>query len=352
MPSPVRRSSKKKNSGSRKLLIWILGIIGFGILFIAWFLFGPNTGSLSNGEYLLIHTGSDYAAVKSALKEGGFIRDLKSFDLLARQADYPSHIKPGRYHISHGMSNWHIVRILRGGKQSPVKLVINKLRTRQEFIQLLCTNLEADSEVLKTMFSDPNYLAQFGLDTNTAMCAVMPDTYEFYWNTSADKAFRKIEKSFANYWDSDRISEAKKLGLSPQKTIILASIVEEETNKRDDEPRIARVYLNRIAKGMKLQADPTAKFAAGDFALKRITSAQTSIASPYNTYFVTGLPPGPICTPDPRTIDAVLEAPQNNNLYFCAKSDFSGYSVFADTYEAHQKNAQTYQQALNARGIH
>lgn len=351
MASTRRQSQRRKSLKGR-----ILRIFGFAVLAIAllgtYFVFGPNTGSLAQGEYLFVHTGSDYKAVKTALKDGGFISDIKSFDLLAKEANYPAHIHPGRYHITRGMSNWRIVRLLRSGKQSPVKLVIKKLRTKDDFIHLMGSYLEADSMVLRRMLSDNNYLAQFGLDSNTALCAVMPDTYEFYWNTSADKAFRKIETSFFAFWNAKRKAAAHSLNLTPQQAVILASIVTEESNKHDEQPSIARVYLNRIAKGMKLQADPTAKYAAGNFALKRITSSQTSIASPYNTYYVLGLPPGPICTPDARTIDAVLAAPTSNYLYFCAKADFSGYHSFAATYNEHLKNAKAYQQALNQRSIH
>jgi UPF0755 protein len=342
--------SRRKKKGRAGIAI-LVGILALGLI-AAYFVFGPNTGSMSQGEYLYIHTGSGYEQVKQALHQGGFVSDMKSFDFLAKQAKYPDHVHPGRYHIHRGMSNWSIVRMLRSGKQSAVKLVIGKLRTKADFVRLVSTHLEADSNVLNRMLNDNVYLGQFGLDTSTALCAVMPNTFEFYWNTSADKAFRKIEQGFARFWTDERKSAAKAHDLTPQHATILASIVEEESNKHDEQPNIASVYLNRMKKGMKLQADPTAKYAAGDFALHRITSVQTSIASPYNTYYVAGLPPGPICTPSPKTIDAVLAAPQTNYLYFCAKEDFSGYHRFAATYEEHMKNAALYQQALNAQGVH
>lgn len=346
------KSRGKRRKGQRKIIAYLGGAILTLGLIVSYFLFAPITGSLTQGEYLFIHTGSDFESVKKALAAGGFVKDTKRFELLAKETDYPNRIRPGRYHISPGMSNWQIVRLLRSGKQSPVKLVITKLRTQADFVRLLSTKLEADSTILWQMLRDDNYLAQFGLDSNTALCAVMPNTYEFYWNTSADKAFRKIEATYSNFWNKQRQAAARALNLSPQQAVTLASIVSEESNKRDEQPNIARVYLNRLAKGMKLQADPTAKFASGDFALKRITSAQTSIPSAYNTYYVTGLPPGPICTPDGRTIDAVLAAPKNDYLYFCAKADFSGYHSFAATYAEHLTNAQAYQKALNAQSIH
>jgi len=344
------RSKKKKNKF--RWLLWA----GAALVIIALYgllkIFGPNTGSMSEGEYLYIRTGSTYADVKEALKEGGFIRNMASFDLLAKKANYPARVYAGKYHIEKGMSNYDIVRLLRSGRQIPVKIVINKLRTKQDFIQLISTNLEADSMVLRQMFADTIYLAQFGLDTSTVMCAVLPDTYEFFWNTGADKAFRKIARYYKEYWTEERKAKAKAHGLTPVKSIIVASIVEEETNKNDEKGNIASVYINRNRIGMRLQADPTVKFAVGDFTIRRITGTHLATISPYNTYMYAGLPPGPICTPSKKSIEAVLNAPDTKYLYFCAKEDFSGYHRFATNLAEHAKNARLYQQALNARGIH
>jgi UPF0755 protein len=345
------KGRNKKKKGNKVLMIVLLVLLAAGLIG-GYFAFGPNTGSLAEGEYLYIHTGSNYEQVKAALDKGGFVRDMKSFEFLAKQADYPSKVRAGRYRIKRGMSNWAIVRMLRSGKQEPVKLVLGKMRTKADFIRAVSTHLEAESEVMKRMLVDNVYLGQFGLDSNTALCAVLPDTYEFFWNTSADKAFRKIEGNFSRYWSESRKAKAAAQNLKPTEAIIMASIVEEESNKRDDQPKIASVYINRLQKGMRLQADPTAKWAAGDFAIRRITSAHTSIPSPYNTYYVAGLPPGPICTPSAATIDAVLAAPKTDYIYFCAKEDFSGYHRFASSYAEHMKNASLYQQALNARGVH
>ena len=343
---------KKKSKAKRSWLkyLWLVPIAI--ILFAAWYFFWPNTGSFSQGEFLYIRTGSNYEEVRKALITGGFVRDIASFDDWARREDYTNHIIPGKYKIGKVMSSYSMVKLLRSGKQTPVIINIKKLKTKQDFINLISRNLEADSIVLKRMLLDTVYLDQFGLDTNTIMCAVMPDTYEFSWNTTADKAFRTIEKHYAKFWTSERKAKARALKISPQEAIILASIVDEETNKAEDRPKIASVYLNRISKGIKLQADPTAKFASGDFALRRITTAHTRIVSPYNTYQVYGLPPGPICTPSNSVIDAVLATPKTSYLYFCAKEDFSGYSRFASTYREHLKNAALYQAALNRRNIH
>ena len=341
-------AKKKKSRTGLYLLVIIAGIL----LFAGVKVFGPNTGTFKQGEYLYIHTGSNYEKLKAVLQDGGFISDMTSFDFLAQRAQLPAHIHPGKYKIRDGMSNFNIIRLLRSGRQTPVKLVINKLRTKNDFISLLSTNLEVDSNTLRQMLQDKDYLSQFGVDTNTMMCTVMPDTYDFFWNTTADKAYRKIEKNYARYWDATRKDQAKSHGCTPAQVIIIASIVDEETNINDDKPKVASVYLNRLQKGMKLQADPTVKFAVGDFTIRRISGEMLQNTSPYNTYLYQGLPPGPICTPSPGSIEAVLQAPKTTYLYFCAKEDFSGYSNFASTYDEQLKNAHAYQQALNARGIH
>ena len=339
---------KKKSRG----LFYVSIVFILLLLFIAYKVFGPNIISHTQGDYLYIHTGASYEQVSASLEQGGFVSDMSTFGLLARMAKLPEHIHAGKYKISNGMSTYHIIRMLHAGRQTPVKLVISKLRTQQDFVHVLCTNLEADSATLKQMLHDPEYLSQFGFDSNTVMCAVLPDTYDFFWNTTADKAFRKIEKNYTKFWSDERRQQAKDHGLTPVKATIIASIVDEETNMTADKPKIASVYINRLHKGMKLQADPTVKFAIGDFTIRRITGPMLETPSPYNTYMYEGLPPGPICTPSPGSLDAVLQAPETTYLYFCAKEDFSGYSNFASTYDEQIKNAHIYQQALNARGIH
>ncbi|MDI9320020.1 MAG: endolytic transglycosylase MltG [Phycisphaerales bacterium] len=349
--SAQKKKTKKTTSASHKG--WrIVGYLALVVLLLAlYFLFAPNTGSFTQGDYVYIHTGADYQEVKKTLEEGGFVSRINSFDVLAQKSGYPQKVHPGKYLIKKGMSNFSILRLLQSGKQSPVKLVITKLRTRQDFIRLVSRNLEADSAVLQHILTDPNYLSQYGLVSNTALCAVMPNTYEFYWNSSAEKVFKKIAQRYVNFWNNDRKNQAQNLGLTPQQVIIIASIVEEESNKNDEKPNIASVYINRLKIGMKLQADPTARFAYGDFNIKRITSVQTNFESPYNTYWVRGLPPGPICTPSEKSIDAVLKSPHTNYLYFCAKKDFSGYHSFAANLQEHTVNARKYHDALNARGI-
>ncbi len=344
-------SAVKKKKKSR-IGLYILIIIACGLLFAGAKVFGPNTGTFKQGEFLYIHTGSNYDRLQATLQEGGFISDMGSFNMLAGWAKLPAHVHPGKYHIKDGMSNFDIIRLLRSGKQTQVTLVINKLRTKKDFITLLSTNLEADSNALRELMSDKEYLSHYGLDTNTVMAAVMQDTYFFHWNTSADKAFKKIAENYVHFWDAAHKDEAHGEGFTAAQVITIASIVDEETNMAGDKPKIASVYINRVHKGMRLQADPTVKFAVGDFTIHRVAGEMLQNTSPYNTYMYEGLPPGPICTPSASSIEAVLKAPKTTYLYFCAKEDFSGYSNFASTYDEQLKNAHAYQQALNARGIH
>ncbi len=338
----------KKRTGLKVVLaiILIIGAVG------AWIVFGPNTGSLKNGEYLYVRTGATYAEIMNQLDSGGYIREMNSFKLLAERANYPNKVKAGKYKISSGMSNYNIIRMLRNGQQEPVKLVINKLRTKQDFVRFVSTQLEADSASVWALLRDSAFLAEYNLDTNTALSAIMPDTYEFYWNTGAEKIFRKIAKKYTGFWSDERRAKAREKGLSPAGVMTMASIVDEETNKLTDKPLIASVYINRIAKNIPLQADPTVKFAIGDFSIKRVTGVHLKYESPYNTYIHSGLPPGLICTPSMSAINAVLNAPQTDYIYFCATPALDGSSAFTASYEEHLKNAAAYAAELNRRGIH
>jgi UPF0755 protein len=345
------KTSSTKSVWIRRILV-IAGCLAAGALvYISYRVFGPNTKAFGDNKYFYVHTNSTYNDVLDGLEEQGIIRNRSSFNWVAQKLDYPARVKAGRYKISRGMSNFDIARLLRSGKQAPVVLVINKLRTKDDFVRKVSNNLEADSGVLRSLMHDAVYLRQFGLDTNTVMCVVVPNTYEFYWNTGAETVFKKLEKEREEFWTPERKEKADKLKLSENQVTILASIVEEESNKNDEKPLIASVYLNRFRKGMRLQADPTVKFALQDFGLKRIRENHTLFDSPYNTYRYEGFPPGPICTPSEKTLNAVLNTPETDYLYFCARSDFSGYHAFAATYAEHLVNARKYQAELNKRGF-
>ncbi|GAA3950835.1 endolytic transglycosylase MltG [Chitinophaga oryziterrae] len=345
------KQKKQKSPWVKRLLVALCCLAAGVLVYVGYRTFGPNTKAFGDNKFFYVRTGSTYSAVLEGLEEQEIIRSRSSFDWVARELSYPQHVKAGKYKITRGMSNFEIVKLLRSGRQTPVILTITKLRTKKDFIHKICANLEADSATLLALINDQVYLRQFNVDTNTVMCAVLPNSYEFYWNTSAESAFKKIEEGREEFWTEARKESAKHLGLTINQVTILASIVEEESNKNDEKPLISSVYLNRFRKGMRLQADPTVKFALQDFGLRRIREVHLLFDSPYNTYRNEGLPPGPICTPSIKTLEAVLNTPETDYLYFCAKWDFSGYHAFAATYEEHMKNARAYQAALNARGI-
>jgi UPF0755 protein len=249
------------------------------------------------------------------------------------------------------MNNYDLVKLIYSGNQTPVRLVINKRRTKNEFVSFISSKLEIDSTLLSQMLEDEVFLRQFDFTPDNVMVMFIPNTYEFYWTTKEHPFMERMKTEYEKFWTDERKKKANDLNLTPIEVSILASIVEEETNRNSEKPDIARVYLNRLKLNMPLQADPTVKFSLNNFFLKRIRSAQTQHDSPYNTYKYGGLPPGPICTPSIKSIDAVLNAPPTDYLYFCASAERPGYHVFSRTYNEHRKNALVYQKYLNKQGI-
>lgn len=258
------------------------------------------------------------------------------------------HLKPGKFELKQGQNILSIIRQLRNNKQAETKLIVTKLRTKMDLARLIGKNFKADSAQVMQFLQSNDSLKAFGVDTNTAMTLVIPNTYSFYWNTPLNNIFKKLAAEKEQFWASNnRKEKAEKLGYTPEQVYTLASIVEEETIRDDEKGNIASVYLNRLRIGMEMGADPTIKFALNDFSIKRILEKHLNVQSPYNTYRNIGLPPGPICTPSIVTIDATLNAPKTDYLFCCAKADFSGYHNFAATYEQHLKYADEYQQELN-----
>lgn len=332
---------------TRKAILFILLILALVFTYGFWNVFGPVIHN-PDKKFLCIKTGSNYQNVKDILVKNEMLKNTFWFDKIARYADYPNKVKAGKYKIENGMSLYHLIKMLGRGKQIPVNLVITKLRTKEDLAKKIAANFEPDSLTIINFLNNPDSLQQFNVDTNTVMTDVIPNTYTYTWDTSIKNIFKKIYREEQKFWNDERQQKAGRLGLTPKQVYTLASIVEEETNKQDDKGKIASVYLNRLKKGMKLAADPTVKFALKDFGLKRIYQKHLEFVSPYNTYQNTGLPPGPICTPSIKTIDAVLNSPETDYLFFVARSDFSGYSDFASSYEQHQLYAKAYQQALDS----
>jgi UPF0755 protein len=321
--------------------------------FIGWRFFGSNTNFSEEKKSFYIKTGSTFDDVVNGLEQDSIIKNTGSFELLAKRFGYDNNIKPGKYVIHKGASIFRVFRMLRSGNQTAVNLVITKLRTKENLAQKIAANFECDSSTFMDLINNNDSLLKYELDTNTVMTAIIPDTYSILWNTSPAKLFKRIFAGHEHFWNDERKKEAENLNLSTGQVYTLASIVEEETNAQQDKGKVASVYLNRLKAGMKLAADPTIKFALRNFALKRIYTGyiDSCANSSYNTYTHTGLPPGPICTPSVKTIDAVLNAPATDYLYFVAMPDNSGLSVFTDSYQQHEVNAKIYQHYLDSINI-
>jgi len=298
--------------------------------------------------YLYIPTNSTFVDVKTLLYENNYVIDKKSFEWFSKKKNYVNKVKPGRYLLESGMTNNQLINKLRSGVQSPVKVVFNNIRTKEQFASRISNLLEFDSLSFINLLNDNQYLKDnFKFTPDESLILFLPNTYEFYWNTSAKEFIERMQMEYKKFWTAERRKKASDAGLQPFEISILASIVQQETNKVDEMSRIAGVYVNRLNSGIPLQADPTVKFALGDFFIKRILIRHTKIISPYNTYQIIGLPPGPICMPEPITIDKVLNYENHNYYYFCAKDDFLGYHVFSKTHRQHLNNANKYHRALN-----
>ncbi len=313
-------------------------------------LFRSNTNKQFDQGYLYIPTGSNLDDVVAIIKAQHILNNTESFKWVASKMNFKN-IKPGKYKITKGLSNIELVRLLRSGKQEPIKLTFQNIRLKTDFAGYIGKNFEIDSLAFLNMLDSIDLVRQYGFDEETIFCMFIPNTYEMYWNTSKEKFFERMQKEYVKFWHTERLAQAKAIGLSPVQASILASIVDQEALLNREMVRIAGVYMNRLNRGIKLEADPTVIFANGDFTVKRVLYKLLQKDSPYNTYKYNGLPPGPICMPSVAAIDAVLHFEKHNYIYFCAKEDFSGLHNFASNVTEHQMNAKKFQQALNNRGI-
>lgn len=350
----TQKSIKISTNSKVFIVLFALAIIGLYFFYRSYHsIMAPNVKvESSKGKLIYIPTGSTYSYVLSMLKDEDILIDTSSFKRTASRMGYPHSVKPGCYKITKGMSNRKLINMLRAGLQTPVKVTFNNVRTPEQIAGKIGGQIEADSLSIITLFRNPGTAAKYNLAPETLIAIFTPNTYEFFWTTSAEELFERMHKEYQRFWNDERLEKAAALNLSKEEVITLASIVEEESVKKDERPRIAGVYINRIRKGIPLQADPTIKFAVGDFGLRRILTKHLNIDSPYNTYKNRGIPPGPINSPSISAIDAVLNYEQHSYLYFCAKADFSGYHAFARTLTEHNKNAREYQRALNRQRIY
>lgn len=350
----------KKTSGSYSPIrnfFWYLGGILLVLVFILsydfyrkHFIANVNLPAHKAG-HVYIPTGSTSEDILASLNKDHLIINFKTFEWLAAKKHLKEHVHPGHYIIRKGMSNEDLLRMLIAGRQEPIKVTFNNIRTSEQLAERISKQIEASEPDLKRIMNDEIFLASVGYNRDNIKVVFLPNTYEFYWNTSAEQFIQRMAKEFNKFWSKERKQRAAEIGLTPIEVIVLASIVDEETDKTDEEARIAGVYMNRLNKHMLLQADPTVRYALGDFTISRILKKHLEIESPYNTYIHTGLPPGPIAIPSISAINAVLNYEKNSYLYFCASEDFSGYHHFSKTIEQHMQYARQYQKALNNHRI-
>ena len=311
----------------------------------------PNIVCDQKDAYLFIPKGATIETVTDSLKAKGFLNDELSFRFTAKMMGYHKKVKPGRYLLKANSSNREVIRLLRSGKQTPVRLTFNNIRLKKDFAQRVGSAFEFGPDRLYALLNDPNLAGQYGFDTTTIMCMFIPNTYEIYWDITPERFMARMADEYQEFWTKERSEKLKSIGLNKIQAAVLASIVQAETNKKEEKPRVAGVYLNRLKKEILLQADPTLVFAWGDFNIKRVLNKHMSIESPYNTYRNKGLPPGPINLPSPESIDAVLNYENHDYLFFCARGDGSGMHNFARNMGEHEANAKLYHQVLNRRGI-
>lgn len=351
--SPAKK--KKANPGYVKVLVALAIVLGIVLAGSAYFFYSRAFRSnlvLSHGEkYVYIRTGASFEDVMQELGREGMLHNTESFRWLAEQMHYDEQIKPGRYSVRPGMNNRELIELLRSGEQEPVELVFKNIKNRFELAGKVSKFIEADSSEILETISSSEFREQYGLNPENALSLIFPDTYLFYWNTPAKEFVDSMGTNYRSFWNSERKDIASKMGLSIAEVSVLASIIQQESNRKDEWPVIAGVYLNRLKKNMKLQADPTVKFAVGDDGIRRIKGNHLKVNSPYNTYQNFGLPPGPIALAKKESIDAVLNYQTHSYLYFCARPDRSGYHDFASTYTEHTRNASRYRKSLDARGI-
>ncbi len=338
------------------LIVVLLGLVvaGFFSYYIYTSVFSPNTAFNENEVMVYVPSDGSYRVVRDQLKDD--LKDIESFDIVAQKKGYVNHVKPGRYAVKKGMNNNEIINSLRSNN-IPVMVSFNNQETIGLLAGRIAEQIEADSSALVKSMADQSFLDSNGFSQETLLAMYVPNTYEFYWDTSAETFRDRMLKEYKAFWNENRLQKAAALNLSPQEVITLASIVQKETARVDERPKVAGVYINRLRAGMLLQADPTVIYAikkkTGDFdtVIKRVLFKDLETDSPYNTYKFTGLPPGPISMPDISSIDAVLNFEEHSYYYFVADVSRPGYHLFAKNLLQHNRNRQQYINWINRQGI-
>ena len=346
--------SKRSGCGRVVFIVLLIGILAaVAVGFYAYnYVLSDNVKSEQLETELFIPTDADFATVMDSIEQKDILNNPASFRQVAKVKKYDELVKSGRYLIQNDWNNLQIVNYLRSGNQEPVEFIINNARTREDLAGKAGNTLEVDSIAILNALKSTETANDYGFTKETFPVMFLANTYEFYWDTTIEEFLDRMKKEYDRFWTEERMQKAAQLNLSKEEVITLASLVEEETKAPEEFSVVAGLYLNRLQKGMKLEADPTVKYAVGDFSIRRVLNKHLETDSPYNTYMYAGLPPGPIRIPELNVVNAVLTPSQHDYLYMCAKADFSGKHAFAETHREHVNNANEYRRALNERGIY
>ncbi len=344
---------KNKMSTKKKIALTIVAVVFAVAAYVAFNLYSVYFAQniTNNQKYLYIKSNSDYNDLLAEIKQKKIVKNIATFATAAGRMNLPLNVRPGRYLLRKGMTNRTLVNLIKSGNQDPIKLKFQNIRKKENFAAYLASNLEADSLSFISAIDSTSIITEYGFNQDNIYAMFIPNTYEMYWNVSPVEFMRRMHTEYDKFWTAERKQKASTLNLSPIQVYILASIVDAEALYDKEMPIIAGLYLNRLNKGILLQADPTVIFANNDFTVKRVTGKLLQVQSLYNTYKYAGLPPGPIMMPSINAIDAVLNKDANNYIYMCAKDDFSGFHNFAETKAQHEINARKYREALNKRNI-
>lgn len=340
----------------RKILVIIL-LVGSTLLSSFAFysyqvVYTANLQIDKEDTYFYIPDGSDFKYVQNSLYDEKIVNDLVAFSFLAKIMDYDVAVKPGRYKIKKDMNNLEAIRMLRAGDQSPTTVAFTSAKKLDQLSAQITKNIQITQSEFDALILDTATMESYGFKPETFISMFVPNTYEVYWTVKPKELLDRLKKEHDKFWTPERIKKAENLSFSKEEVSTLASIVQSETSKNDEKPVVAGLYLNRLRRGMKLEADPTLIFALNDFTIKRVLAKDKNVESPYNTYKYVGLPPGPIRMPNIASLDAVLNYESHDFIFMCAKEDFSGYHNFAKTYKQHRINARKYQRALNKEKVY
>jgi len=338
----------------KKILIPLIifsTILTTGSVYTYQMLYSPNFLINADDKFIIIEENTDFNELIKKLEDDTLINDILSFSFLSKLMEYQENIKIGAYKVKMNMSNYEMITMLRSGNQTPIKLTFTYARKIEDLAEKITTKLKMSKDDLLNYLNE-NINNYSGFKKTDIISIFLPDTYEVYWNISPEKLTNKMYSEYKKFWNEERLSKLDKVNLNQKEVIVLASIVASESRMLDEADRIAGLYINRLNRNMRLQADPTLIFAANDFTIRRVLNKHKKIKSPYNTYIHRGLPPGPIRLASKKYIDAVLNYEKHNYIYMCAKEDFSGYHAFATNLSDHNRNAKKFQIALNMRKIY